>query len=116
MAYQALRSTTGFNGPVITDDLAGMRAITDRLPVPQAVVSAISAGADLALTSDVCQLPRRGGGAHRLGRRRPGPQGPDALVGVARHAGDALRSAVADGCSRGSAATSLTATALSTAP
>lgn len=57
MAYQALRSTTGFNGPVITDDLAGMRAITDRLPVPQAVVSAISAGADLALTSDVYSYP-----------------------------------------------------------
>lgn len=50
-AYQALRETTGFTGPVITDDLSGMRAITDRLSVPDAVVSAISAGADLALVS-----------------------------------------------------------------
>lgn len=50
-AYRKLREVTGFNGPVITDDLAAMRAITDRLPVPQAVVSAVSAGADMALIS-----------------------------------------------------------------
>lgn len=48
-AYQALRAETGFNGPVITDDLSIMRAITDRYPVPEAVVLAIQAGADLAL-------------------------------------------------------------------
>lgn len=48
-AYRALRETTGYQGPVITDDLAAMRAITDRLSIPEAVVSAISAGADLAL-------------------------------------------------------------------
>jgi len=48
-AYQALRADTGFNGPVITDDLSIMRAITDRYPVPEAVVLAIQAGADLAL-------------------------------------------------------------------
>jgi beta-N-acetylhexosaminidase len=48
-AYRALRETTGWTGPVITDDLAAMKAITDRLSVPEAVVSAISAGADLAL-------------------------------------------------------------------
>ncbi|MCB0914822.1 MAG: glycoside hydrolase family 3 protein [Actinobacteria bacterium] len=50
-AYAALREITGFQGPVITDDLSGMKAITDRLTVPQAVVSAISAGADMALVS-----------------------------------------------------------------
>ncbi len=50
-AYQALREETGFTGPVITDDLSGMKAITDRLSVPNAVVSAISAGADMALVS-----------------------------------------------------------------
>ena len=51
-AYRALRDTTGFRGPVITDDLSDMRAITDRLSAPEAVVSAISAGADLSLLSD----------------------------------------------------------------
>lgn len=51
-AYRALRDTTGFTGPVITDDLSSMRAISDRLSSPEAVVSAISAGADLALLSD----------------------------------------------------------------
>jgi beta-N-acetylhexosaminidase len=50
-AYRALRETTGFNGPVITDDLSGMKAITERLSVPDATVSAISAGADMALVS-----------------------------------------------------------------
>jgi beta-N-acetylhexosaminidase len=54
-AYRALRETTGFTGPVITDDLAAMRAITDRLTVPQAVVSAVSAGADMALISEASQ-------------------------------------------------------------
>jgi beta-N-acetylhexosaminidase len=50
-AYRALREATGFNGPVITDDLSGMKAITERLSVPDATVSAISAGADMALVS-----------------------------------------------------------------
>lgn len=54
--YRALRDTTGYTGPVITDDLASMRAISDRLPPDQAVVSAISAGADLALLSEASTL------------------------------------------------------------
>ena len=43
-----------FAGPVITDDLSGMKAITDSYPVPQAVLGALDAGADMALwiTSD----------------------------------------------------------------
>lgn len=56
-AYRALRDTTGFTGPVITDDLAAMKAITDRLPVSEAVVSAIHAGADLALITDSAGYP-----------------------------------------------------------
>lgn len=54
-AYRALRETTGFTGPIITDDLAAMKAITDRLTVPQAVVSAVSGGADMALISEASQ-------------------------------------------------------------
>ena len=50
-AYRALREATGFNGPVITDDLSRMRAILDLYSVPQAVVAVITAGADLALLS-----------------------------------------------------------------
>lgn len=55
-AYRMLR--TGdypggqpFNGVAVTDDLSGMRAITDLMPTPDAVRSAIAAGADQALWS-----------------------------------------------------------------
>lgn len=44
-----LRQTMGFGGLVITDDLSGMKAITDRFTVPQAVVAALVAGADVAI-------------------------------------------------------------------
>lgn len=40
-----------FNGVAITDDLSGMRAITDHMPTPVAVRRAIAAGADQALWS-----------------------------------------------------------------
>lgn len=56
-AYRALRDTTGFTGPVITDDLAAMKAITDRLSIPQAVISAVHAGADLALITEAASYP-----------------------------------------------------------
>lgn len=55
-AYRLLR--TGdypggqpFEGVAITDDLSGMRAITDLMPTPVAVCRAIAAGADQALWS-----------------------------------------------------------------
>lgn len=44
-----LRKEMGFNGLVITDDLSGMKAITDRFTVPEAVVASISVGADIAI-------------------------------------------------------------------
>ncbi len=57
--YQLLRDGdypggAPFAGPVITDDLSGMKAITDTYSVPDAVTSALAAGADIALwiTSD----------------------------------------------------------------
>ena len=40
-----------FDGVVYTDDLTGMRAITDRYSLPQAVVAAVRAGADRPLFS-----------------------------------------------------------------
>ncbi|WP_290218004.1 glycoside hydrolase family 3 N-terminal domain-containing protein [Corynebacterium atrinae] len=57
-AYQLLRSGEypngiPFTGLIYTDDLAGMRAITDKHPLPLAVSMAIAAGADQALFSSV---------------------------------------------------------------
>ncbi len=59
-----LRTGTGygappFDGPIFTDDLSGMRAITDRMDIAQAVAAALGAGADVALwltTDDVPQV------------------------------------------------------------
>ncbi len=53
-AMQLLRDGVGygaapFTGVIFTDDLSGMAAITDRFTLPQAVVAALSAGADVAL-------------------------------------------------------------------
>ncbi len=53
-AVTLLRNGTGygappFNGPVFTDDLSTMKAITDRYDVPDAVLKALQAGADTAL-------------------------------------------------------------------
>ncbi|MFI5610668.1 glycoside hydrolase family 3 N-terminal domain-containing protein [Amycolatopsis sp. NPDC051903] len=50
-AYQLLRHDYHFTGPVITDDLGGMKAITDQYPLPDAVLKALQAGADEALFS-----------------------------------------------------------------
>lgn len=58
-AYRLLRDGHGygaqpFNGPIFTDDLSGMRAVTDDFPLPRAVTEALIAGADspLWLTTD----------------------------------------------------------------
>ena len=53
-AYQLLRDGRGygappFDGPIFTDDLSGMRAITDSVPLPRAVTEALIAGADSPL-------------------------------------------------------------------
>ncbi|WP_200863004.1 glycoside hydrolase family 3 N-terminal domain-containing protein [Amycolatopsis orientalis] len=50
-AYRLLRNEFRFTGPVITDDLGGMKAITDRFALPDAVLKALRAGADQALFS-----------------------------------------------------------------
>ncbi|OLT39092.1 beta-glucosidase [Saccharomonospora sp. CUA-673] len=50
-AYELLREDYEFDGPVVTDDLGAMKAITDRHPLPEAVLRALQAGADQALWS-----------------------------------------------------------------
>ncbi|HET9256355.1 MAG TPA: glycoside hydrolase family 3 N-terminal domain-containing protein, partial [Pseudonocardiaceae bacterium] len=47
--YRLLRDGLGFRGLTITDDLAAMRAITNRYDLPDAVLTALRAGADMAL-------------------------------------------------------------------
>lgn len=61
-AMSLLRTGTGygappFEGPIFTDDLSGMRAITDRMDVPQAVAAALTAGADVALWLTTDEVP-----------------------------------------------------------
>ena len=53
-AMALLRDGTGygaapFDGPIFTDDLSGMAAITSRLGIEEAVEAALVAGADVAL-------------------------------------------------------------------
>lgn len=63
-AYALLRAgvdgNPGFSGQVFTDDLTGMRAVTDRWTPGDAVVTALKAGADAPLVSsgmDAAALP-----------------------------------------------------------
>lgn len=62
-AVALLRGGTGygappFTGPIFTDDLSGMQAITDRYDLPQAVEAAIAAGVDVALWLTAEDVPR----------------------------------------------------------
>lgn len=60
-AYGLLRSGDyggpPFNGPVFTDDLSGMRAISDRFGVADAVLRSLQAGADVALWLSTAEVP-----------------------------------------------------------
>ncbi|MPZ80031.1 MAG: glycoside hydrolase family 3 protein [Actinophytocola sp.] len=49
--YQLLRGEFSFNGVVLTDDLGGMQAVSGRYPLPQAVLTALTSGADIAFWS-----------------------------------------------------------------
>lgn len=49
--YRLLRDELSFDGVVLTDDLGGMRAVSGRYPLPQAVLTALVSGADIALWS-----------------------------------------------------------------
>ncbi|MEV4057497.1 glycoside hydrolase family 3 N-terminal domain-containing protein [Amycolatopsis sp. NPDC049688] len=50
-AYALLRGEFSFTGPVVTDDLGAMKAITAQYSLPDAVLKALQAGADQALWS-----------------------------------------------------------------
>lgn len=50
-AYRLLRHDFGFNGLAITDDLGAMRSISDSYELPEAVLAALQAGADIALAT-----------------------------------------------------------------
>ncbi|MGD9621697.1 MAG: glycoside hydrolase family 3 N-terminal domain-containing protein [Mycolicibacterium sp.] len=60
-AYALLRSGdyggVPFNGPVFTDDLSSMRAISDRFGVADAVLRSLQAGADVALWVTTTEVP-----------------------------------------------------------
>jgi beta-N-acetylhexosaminidase len=47
--YQLLRGEMGFSGLVLTDDLGAMKAISNLHDLPDAVLDALQAGADMAL-------------------------------------------------------------------
>lgn len=49
--YRLLREDFGFDGLVLTDDLGAMQAVTGTFALPEAVVRALAAGADMALWS-----------------------------------------------------------------
>ncbi|HKP41123.1 glycoside hydrolase family 3 N-terminal domain-containing protein [Mycobacterium sp.] len=60
-AYALLRSGDyggpGFNGPVFTDDLSSMQAISDRFGVAEAALRGLQAGADVALWVTTDEVP-----------------------------------------------------------
>jgi beta-N-acetylhexosaminidase len=60
-AYALLRSGDyggpGFDGPVFTDDLSSMQAISDRMGVAEAALRGLQAGADIALWVTTDEVP-----------------------------------------------------------
>jgi beta-N-acetylhexosaminidase len=62
-AMALLRQGTGYNaapfdGPIFTDDLGGMAAITNRMDIEDAVTAALEAGADDALWTTTTAVPK----------------------------------------------------------
>jgi beta-N-acetylhexosaminidase len=53
--YRLLRDDYRFDGLVVTDDLGAMKAVTGTFTLPEAVLSALAAGADQALWSSGAQ-------------------------------------------------------------
>jgi len=60
-AYALLRSGNyggpPFNGPVFTDDISSMQAISDRFGVAEAALRGLQAGADIALWVSTAEVP-----------------------------------------------------------
>ncbi|QHE70721.1 glycoside hydrolase family 3 N-terminal domain-containing protein [Rhodococcus sp. WAY2] len=62
-AVALLRGGTGygappFTGPIFTDDLSGMQAITDRYDITEAVETSLASGVDIALWLTTDDVPR----------------------------------------------------------
>jgi beta-N-acetylhexosaminidase len=57
--YALLRGRYGFDGLVLTDDLGAMKAVTGSFELPEAVLRALDAGADVALWSSGASSPDR---------------------------------------------------------
>lgn len=54
--YELLHDEFDFDGVSYTDDLAAMKAVTARYPLPEAVVTALGAGVDVAFWSSPAQI------------------------------------------------------------
>ncbi|MET0188858.1 MAG: glycoside hydrolase family 3 N-terminal domain-containing protein, partial [Pseudonocardia sediminis] len=54
--FALLRGEYGFDGVVMTDDLGAMKAITDRFGLAASTTKALTAGADIALFSNVTKV------------------------------------------------------------
>ncbi|TWS21904.1 glycoside hydrolase family 3 protein [Tsukamurella sputi] len=75
-----------FDGPIFTDDLSGMKAITNEFSVPQAVTKALEAGADVALWISTDQLGAALDAVEAAvkAKRIPAKQLDDSVLRVAR--------------------------------
>jgi beta-N-acetylhexosaminidase len=82
--YRLLREDFGFTGLVLTDDLGAMRAISNRYDLPDAVVAALRAGADMALWTDDPSPARIGQVLDRLLAAETAGQLPGSDEAVAR--------------------------------
>lgn len=93
-AVSLLREGTGygappFTGPIFTDDLSGMKAITDRFDIAEAVEQALASGVTVALwltTDDVPRVLDHLEGAVASGRL-PASQVDESVLTVARAKG-----------------------------
>jgi beta-N-acetylhexosaminidase len=80
-AYRLLREQYRFDGVVMTDDLGAMKAITDRFGLAEATTRALSAGADIALFSNVTPVgPLLDAAEKGLAEGRITPQANDAAT------------------------------------
>lgn len=80
-AYRLLREQYRFDGVVMTDDLGAMKAITDRFGLAEATTRALSAGADIALFSNVTPVaPLLDAAEQALGSGRIPAQANDAAA------------------------------------
>ncbi|MBC3190578.1 glycoside hydrolase family 3 protein [Pseudonocardia sp. C8] len=80
-AYRLLRERYRFDGVVMTDDLGAMKAISDRYGLAEATTRALSAGADIALLSNVTAVgPLLDAAEQALANGRITPAANDAAV------------------------------------